>query len=197
MVGVHNPGMATSRTSAPDKTPAGELAEARLGFVLGYQLAQATIVTQQIFEAEVGVPLKLRPVEYTVLTLIDENPGGSLSRLARALSVKAPNITVMVDRLEERGLVKRLHNAQDRRAQLLHTTRKGAELARRATQSIVASERSALHLTAGEHAMLGELLHKVACARAASKAGAAQRKADPEAAHPKPAPRPSAGARRS
>jgi DNA-binding MarR family transcriptional regulator len=114
--------------------------------------------------------LQLRPVEYTVLTLIDENPGGSLARLARALSVKAPNITVMVDRLEERGLVRRMHSAEDRRAQLLHTTRKGAELARQATQSIVTAERLALPLTAGEHAMLGELLHKVACARAAGKA---------------------------
>ncbi|MGV3570055.1 MAG: MarR family winged helix-turn-helix transcriptional regulator [Ramlibacter sp.] len=149
----------------PEQTPAGHLAEARLQMVLGYQLAQAAIVTHAIFVEHAGAPFELRPVEYTVLTLIAENPGGSLTRLARALAVTAPNITVMIDRLEARGLVARAQSAEDRRTQVLHTTAKGAELVRRATECIVAAEKSALPLTVGEHAMLLELLHKVACAR--------------------------------
>lgn len=162
--------MAKNRIPADDKTPLGGLEEARLHFVLGYQLAQAGIVTDQVYRSQVGEPFELRPVEYTVLTLIDENPGGSLSRLARALAVKAPNITVMVDRLEARGLIRRQQSAQDRRSQLLHTTRKGAELAKRATEAIIAAEKAVLQLTPGEYAMLVELLHKVACARTVGKA---------------------------
>jgi DNA-binding MarR family transcriptional regulator len=158
--------MTTKRSARPDMTPAGQLEEARLQKVLGYQLAQAVIVTDAIFFEQVGEPFKLRPVEYTVLTLIAENPGGSLVRLARALSVTPPNITTMVDRLETKGLVARRASEEDRRAHVLHVTPKGAELVRKATQKIVQAESETLPLTPGEQAILAELLHKVAGARA-------------------------------
>jgi DNA-binding MarR family transcriptional regulator len=160
------PAMPQKRTARPDQTPAGRLEEARLQRVLGYQLAQASIVTNTIFSEHAGAPFELRPVEYTVLTLIDENPGGSLVQLARALAVKAPNITVMVDRLEARGLISRSQSEADRRTQVLHTTPRGADLVRKSTERIIAAETGALGLTPAEHAMLLELLHKVACARA-------------------------------
>lgn len=157
--------MPTRKPGAAELTPAGRLDEAGLTGVLGYQIAQAEIVTSSIYRSEVGEPFGLRPVEYTVLTLIAENPGGSLARLARALAVTAPNITAMVDRLEGKGLVARTPSDEDRRSHVLNTTRKGAELVRKATQRIVAAEQALLPLTAGERAMLLELLHKVASAR--------------------------------
>jgi len=160
--------MATKRPPRSEATPVGGLDEARLHDVLGYQMAQAAIVTAAVFKAQVGQPFELRPVEYTLLMLIAENPGGSLVRLARALAVTAPNITMWVDRLEARGLVRRAQSQSDRRAQVLHATAEGAALARLATQRIVDAEREALagHLSAGERAILLELLHKLACARA-------------------------------
>jgi DNA-binding MarR family transcriptional regulator len=157
--------MASKKASRTDLTPAGQLEEAQLQRVLGYQLAQAAIVTDALYARHVGEPFGLRPVEYTVLTLIAENPGGSLARLARALAVTAPNITTMVDRLESRGLIARQQSSSDRRAQVLHTTAKGATLVRKTTQLIIEAEKAALSLTPGEQAMLVELLHKVACAR--------------------------------
>ena len=165
--GRHNTPMPHKRIARAEQTPAGRLDEARLQSVLGYQLAQAAIVTGDLFTTHAGEPFGLRPVEYTVLTLVAENPGGSLARLARALAVTAPVITVMVDRLEARGLLAREQSAEDRRSQVLHTTAKGAELVRKATERIIAAEKASLPLTAGEHAMLLELLHKVACARPA------------------------------
>lgn len=158
--------MPTARAARSDLTPAGRLEEAGLQAVLGYQLAQAAIVTQELFTRHVGEPFGLRPVEYTVLTLIHENPGGSLAQLARALAVTAPNITNIVDRLESRGWIARAQSEQDRRSQVLRTSAKGATLVRQATRQIQEAERSALPLTPGERAMLLELLHKVACARA-------------------------------
>jgi DNA-binding MarR family transcriptional regulator len=160
--------MTSKRSAAPTLTPAGRLDEARLQMVLGYQLAQATIVTSLIFDKVVGEPLELRPVEYTVLTLIAENPGGSPAQLARALAVTPPNITAIVDRLVARALVQRKASAEDKRAQILTASRAGAELVRKATERIVDAERAALALTAGEQAILAELLHKVACARTAA-----------------------------
>ena len=159
--------MPTRRSQRPDVTPAGRLEEARLHQVLGYQMAQATIVTNAVFQAHASEPYGLRPVEYTLLTLIVENPGGTLVRLARALAVTAPNITMWIDKLEERGLVRRQPSTTDRRAQVLQATPEGEALARQATQSILEAERAALTtLSPAEHAMLVELLHKVACARA-------------------------------
>jgi DNA-binding MarR family transcriptional regulator len=157
--------MNSKRDGRTDLTPAGRLEEARLQSVLGYQLAQAVLVTDAIFRQQVGEPLGLRPVEYTILTLVAENPGGSLARLARALSVTAPHITALVDRLEGAGLLARSASASDRRAQVLSVTAKGARLVQQATERILAAEKAVLPLTAGEQAILAELLHKVACTR--------------------------------
>jgi DNA-binding MarR family transcriptional regulator len=157
--------MASKRGAREDLTPAGRLEEARLKKVLGYQLAQAAIVTDTIFRAEVGAPMQLTPVDYSVLTLIAENPGGSPARLARALAVTPPHISAIVDRLEARGLVARQASKQDRRAQQLTVTRAGADMVRRATERILAAEEATLPLSHAEQAILAELLHKVACAR--------------------------------
>lgn len=160
--------MTHKRGVRQDLTPAGRMEEASLQKVLGYQLAQAALVTDAIFFEQVGKPFNLRPVEYTVLTLIAENPGGSLVRLARALSVTPPNITAIVDRLEGKGLIAREASEQDRRAHVLHVTPDGADVVRRATQKIVTAEGASLPLSPGEQAILAELLHKVALARGKS-----------------------------
>jgi DNA-binding MarR family transcriptional regulator len=150
----------------PDLTPAGHLEEAKLHQILGYQLAQASIATNGVFMELVGEVLELRPVEYTILTLINENPDGSSARLAQALGVTAPNISMWIDRLEKRGLVHRQPSTTDKRAQHLRVTAKGAQLAGKATKQLLDGERAALPaLTEGERAILIELLHKIACSR--------------------------------
>lgn len=147
-------------------TPEGRLAEAGLRDILGYQLAQASITTAQVFQQQVGEVAQLRPVEFTMLTLIDENPGVSARQLAHALSVTPPNITMWIERLERRGLVERERSTTDRRAQHIRATADGAAIARQAVRSLVQAEHTAVAaLSAAERAMLLELLHKVACAR--------------------------------
>jgi DNA-binding MarR family transcriptional regulator len=146
-----------------DQTPSGRMAEAGLKHVIGYQLAQASVSTMAVFDAEVGTPQALRPVEYTVLQLIAENPGSSPVKLAKALAVTKPNITMWVDRLVSRGLVERSPSATDKRAQELRTTAAGARLAASATARLLAGEQRALSLLSdAERAILAELLHKVA-----------------------------------
>lgn len=148
---------------ALDTTPGARLREGALGGILGYGLAQATVATAAVFEAQVGGPLGLRPVEYTLLALVHENPDVSATQLARALAVTAPNIKMWVDRLEARGLVQRVRSTQDRRAQHLRTTREGRAQVQRCSQLLHEGEAQALQrLTPGERAILLELLHKVA-----------------------------------
>ena len=113
-----------------DRTPLARLAEAELHGVVGYQLAQATIVTTQVFNAEVGAAGKLRPVEYTVLALIHANPGVTARQLAKGLAVTPPNIAVWLDRLQSRGLVARSRSDADARMQHIRVTRAGARARR-------------------------------------------------------------------
>jgi len=170
LVMPQNPAMPT-KPSKPaaiteDRTPYGKLAESSLHEVLGYQFAQASIVTGQVFDTTVGGPMELRPVEYTVLSLVHENPGVSARQLATALAVTPPNITMWIDKLEQRGLVVRERSATDRRAQHLRTTPQGSRTARDATAAVRAAEAAQIDaLTPAERAMLIELLTKVARCR--------------------------------
>jgi len=154
------------KPAATPVTPAGGLGEAKLHHILGYQLAQAAIVTYAVFDRLVGRPLDLRPVELTILALVKENPGVSPAQLSKALAVTRPNITTWIDRLEGRSLVKREPNVSDRRGQHLRVTERGGTLALKATRILVEGERQAfLALTAVEQVMLTELLHKLARVR--------------------------------
>lgn len=158
----------TTPSASDSATPSGRLGEERLQHIVGYQLAQAALVTYGVFEELVGAPLKLRPVEYTILTLVKENAGVSPAQLSDALAVTRPNITVWIDKLEARGLVRREKNVNDRRGQLLRATERGAALAEKATRLLIEGEREAFSsLTPVEHMMLTELLHKLARSRRA------------------------------
>ena len=158
--------MAPKRASPPETTPAGRLAEADLHQLIGYQLAQASITTNRVFTKQVGQPLGLRRVEYTIVMLIGENPGCSAARLARALDVTAPNLTTWIAHLEKQGWVVREPSATDGRSQHLRLSAKGVRLARETTSLLLAGEQQALaRLSAGERAILVELLHKVAKCR--------------------------------
>ncbi len=157
----------TSKRRQEVSTPEGRLNEEDLQWLLGYQLAQASIVTISNYQEVVGIPHSLRTVEYTMLALIRGNPGVSPAQLAKALGLSAPYITTGLDKLSRRGLVVREVNESDGRRQHLHTTEQGESLAVEMTQKVIESERSRFKtLTPAEQAMLAELLHKLARARA-------------------------------
>lgn len=156
----------SARSAPPDRTPQSRLVEAELQGLLGYQLAQARIVTDQVFEEAVGRPLDMRPVEYTILALILANPGLTARQLARGLAVSPPNIALWIERLEGRGLIARTRGEHDARVQNITLTAEGSALTRRSTQRLLEAEREALAaMSAAERAMLVELVHKVAMTR--------------------------------
>ena len=151
---------------AAERTPQAQLSEAGIRAIVGYQLAQAAIVTNQVFDDRVGRAGELRRVEFTILALVHGNPGVTARQLARALDVTPPNIAVWIDRLESRALVTRTRSDSDARMQHIRITRAGAALVDRATRLLHEGEQAALAtLSSAERAMLVELLHKVAMAR--------------------------------
>jgi DNA-binding MarR family transcriptional regulator len=134
-----------------------------LRHLVGYLLAQADIPLKRAFVQHIGEPFTLRPVEFTVLALVAHNPGMTGKQLAQVLAVAPPNITLVLDKMTEKGLLERVRSETDRRAQNIHLTPGGRALAERALAVSHTMEREALrHLSEGERVMLLELLHKVA-----------------------------------
>lgn len=147
-------------------TPDGRLNEEPLRWLLGYQLAQASIVTISHFQEMAGNPNGLRTVEFTMLALIAANPGVSPLQLARALGLSPPYITTGLDKLCRRGLVLREASEKDGRKMHLLTTEQGEAMANELTEKLVDSERARFDtLSPTEQLMLAELLHKLARAR--------------------------------
>lgn len=131
--------------------------------LLGYRLAQASIVTNENFRREVGKPLGLGKVELTLLYLVNKHPLLTPSKLARALVISMPAITAWITRLEGRGLLVRQQNPKDRRSQHFGVTPEGQALVSNAIALLrQADTQSVAHLSAAERAMLFELLQKVA-----------------------------------
>ncbi len=141
---------------------ADELSLGILSEVLGFHLARASAPTFELFERHVGRPLELRRVEYSLLLLLLANGALPAKRLGAALAMSAPNLSLLVDRLEQRGLVRRERNQTDRRSQNIVLTDEGRTLATRGAAAAPAMERELLdRLSHAERLMLIELLAKL------------------------------------
>ncbi|MEW6708038.1 MAG: MarR family winged helix-turn-helix transcriptional regulator [Pseudomonadota bacterium] len=149
--------------STESQPPARGLDQSGLDHLLGYQLAQAEVPMRALYFRHIGEPLKLRPVEFSILMLLAFNPGATAKKLSQALAVSAPNLTVLLERLLERGLIERQRSESDRRTQHIHLTQTGLELARRSHEiSRTMEQELTRHFSDGERALLKELLARIA-----------------------------------
>ena len=131
--------------------------------LVGYQLALATVVLGGVYFREVGLPLQMGRIEFTILNLVGENDGMTPTQVAQTISIKTSNITVAVDKLVSRGLLVRQKSSRDGRAQHLHLTAQGQELITDAVVRLHKEEERTLgHLSQAERLMLLELLGKAA-----------------------------------
>ncbi|HSW06176.1 MarR family winged helix-turn-helix transcriptional regulator [Aquabacterium sp.] len=154
-------GTAAEPRVAPATVSLGTLAD-----VLGYHIAQAAVTTVDMFERHVGERFNLRKVEFSILMLLLENGPLSPKRLGQVLALTAPNLTLLLDRLQQRGLLLRERNQTDRRSQNIVLTDSGQRLSRDAAAAAGPMERELDgRLSAAERAMLLELLRKVAAGR--------------------------------
>ena len=70
----------------------------------------------------------LTPVQFAALDAIRESPGIDQAGLAEAVAKDRATIGAVADRLEQKGLVSRKVNAQDKRARILALTDEGEAL---------------------------------------------------------------------
>jgi DNA-binding MarR family transcriptional regulator len=72
--------------------------------------------------------LKVRPADFTVLSMVDANPGANQISLANALGIEPGHLVRLLHRLEKRGLVSRVSSVADRRSHALHLTDRGRRI---------------------------------------------------------------------
>ncbi len=127
------PALARLAEPPPPPGPAEPVALAPLDDRLGFWLRLAQ---QSAFEAfhRAMSPLGLTPGRMGVLLLLEAQPDLRQAALAEALRVKPPNLAVLLAALEADGLIRRIEDARNRRANRLRLTPSGRALLRRAKQ---------------------------------------------------------------
>ena len=87
----------------------------------------------------------------------------TLRALAQRLSADPPYVTLMVDDLEERGLVRRMPHPDDRRAKLVELTASGRTAAARADAILDEPPAELLHVPAEDLATVLRVLERLVC----------------------------------
>jgi DNA-binding MarR family transcriptional regulator len=105
---------------------------------------------------------QLRPVDFSVLSLIAHNPGITSRQLSGALDILPPNLVGMLRDLESRGVIEKREHPTDRRAQGLHLSAAGKKLYAKAQRTATELEVDALgDLSVEERETLHSLLRRV------------------------------------
>ena len=102
-----------------------------LSSLVGYALrrVQADLMSQLAAELQ---PLRLRPVTFSVLAVIEASDSPSQSNICDVLGIQRTNFVAIATELEEAGLIARSQSAADRRQYVLSLTREGTGRLKRA-----------------------------------------------------------------
>ena len=129
--------------------------------LLGYNARRAALAVIEVFLERMAV-YDLRPVDFSVLSLITHNPGITSRQLCTTLGILPPNLVGMINALEKRELIVRRPHPRDGRAMGLHLTAGGEKLMRDAEKTAAALEAQVgAHLSPAELQTLIRLLKKV------------------------------------
>jgi DNA-binding MarR family transcriptional regulator len=144
--------------------PAAFIEEVDTGYIetlLGYNARRAALAVIDVFMQRIAV-YELRPVDFSVASLIVHNPGITSRQLCSTLGILPPNLVGLINSLEERGLIRKQPHPNDGRANGLHPTAAGMSLLKEAETTATALEDDvAVRLTAAERKTLLRLLKKV------------------------------------
>jgi len=136
----------------------GELSE-----LLGYSLKRAQLKVFEDFLRCVA-PLQLTHAQFSVLLLLDKNPGRNQTEIASTLGILRPNFVAMLDGLESRDLCARSRSTNDRRSHIVALTDKGRAVLARAKKLVATKHEARLNELLGptNRAALLEMLSKIA-----------------------------------
>lgn len=151
------------RSSRPAVPPAAveEVDTSFLETLLGYNARRAALTVIGVFVDRMA-PYQLKPVDFSVLSVVAHNPGVTSRQLCTALGILPPNLVGLVNTLEKRELIVRRPHPRDGRAMGLHLAPAGQKLVREAEQTAAELEADVTAgLSAAELRTLIGLLKKV------------------------------------
>jgi MarR family transcriptional regulator, organic hydroperoxide resistance regulator len=104
---------------------------------------------------------ELSAAQCHVLHLIQPGQPIPMGKLAEGLACDASNVTGLVDRLESRGLVRRLPSAEDRRVKVLELTPAGVRLRSTVVERMTRPPESLASLSSEEQRALVKILKRL------------------------------------
>jgi DNA-binding MarR family transcriptional regulator len=129
---------------------------------VGYAIRRAQLRVYEDFYTTLA-DLDTTPARFTLMLLIRENPGIRSVDLARALGVARSGMVKLIDELEQRKLISRTIDQNDRRNQALVLTSLGGNKLKRIENAVERHETQVTaNLSASERKKLLELLWRVA-----------------------------------
>ena len=99
--------------------------------LIGYNARRAALAVIGQFLERMAI-YDLKPVDFSVMSVVVHNPGVTSRQLCAALNILPPNLVGLVQSLESRDLLERLPHPHDGRAMGLHPTDKGLALMEKA-----------------------------------------------------------------
>jgi DNA-binding MarR family transcriptional regulator len=132
-----------------------------LARLLGFRLRRAQLTVYEDFQRDAPVP-QLAPSQVGILVIIDENPEKTQQELCQGIGVDKSTFAISLDRLADRGLVRRVRSEEDRRRNSLRLTAKGKATLEAMLVHIERHERRVFaRLSAAERRQLMEMLKKI------------------------------------
>jgi len=107
--------------------------------------------------------VRIRPAQFSVLAILERNPGLRQTEVAAVLGIKRTNFVGLLDELERRGLAQRRAAAADRRSSALYLTDKGRTLMRKLKRMVAVQERRmTARIGRSNRDRLFDILHRLA-----------------------------------
>ena len=131
------------------------------GNSVGFSLSQVGLETSRQFGEVVGA-LGLEPRHFAVLHAVQRDVDQAQQAIGDLLAIPASTMVAIVDHLEAEGLLERRPHPSDRRARILHLTKRGETLLAKAQAEATLQEvRICAGLEPSERAELLALLRRI------------------------------------
>src|ERR1044072_3185466 len=157
------PAARAPRKAAADPAADDTLQLGELSGHLGYALKRAQLRIFEDFLRCVS-PLQLTPAQFSVLLLLEKNPGRNQTEIANTLGILRPNFVAMLDGLESRDLCTRMRSTNAPRWHVLMRTAKGRAVLARAKKLVATKHEARLNdlLGPANRAALLAMLSRIA-----------------------------------
>jgi DNA-binding MarR family transcriptional regulator len=132
-----------------------------LAALLGFRLRRAQLAVFEDFQRDAPVP-QLAPSQLGILVIIEENPDKTQQELCEGIGVDKSTFAISLDRLADRGLLRRVRSEEDRRRNSLRLTAKGKATLKAMLLHVERHERRVFaRLSVVERERLMEVLKKI------------------------------------